>query len=69
MQQLVKRLYMPGTPQIITAIDDQLKLIQNSSDGWQMADGLMRSDDDKVRFFGVLTFQVKLNNDGSVLRP
>lgn len=60
---------MPGTPQIITAIDDQLKLIQNSSDGWQMADGLMRSDDDKVRFFGVLTFQVKLNNDGSVLRP
>lgn len=60
---------MPGTPQVITAIDDQLKLIQNSPDGWQMADGLMRSDDDKVRFFGVLTFQVKLNNDGSVLRP
>lgn len=60
---------MSGTPQVITAIDDQLKLIQNSPDGWQMADGLMRSDDDKVRFFGVLTFQVKLNNDGSVLRP
>ncbi|EME43520.1 hypothetical protein DOTSEDRAFT_174398 [Dothistroma septosporum NZE10] len=61
VEQLVKRLYQPGTPKVIAQIDDQLKLLQNSSDGWQLADALLGSDDPNVRFFGALTFQVKLN--------
>ena len=49
----------------MTQIDDQLKRLQLSSEGWQLADTLLGSEDANVRFFGALTFQVKLNNDGS----
>lgn len=65
----MKRLYLPGTPKVITAIDDQLKLLQHSPQGWQLADALLASQDHNVRFFAALTFQIKLNNDGSVLGP
>lgn len=64
--QLVKRLYTPGHPRTIAQLDDQLKLLQHSAEGWQLADALLGSSDVNVRFFGALTFQVKLNNDGSV---
>lgn len=63
---LVKRLYQPGNAQLITQIQDQLQTLQRSPDGWQLADALLGSDDVNVRFFGALTFTVKLNNDGSV---
>lgn len=66
VHELVKRLYAPGSPQLITQIDERLKQLQRSSEGWQIADALLASDDPQVRFFGALTFQVKLNNDGSV---
>ncbi|EME81868.1 uncharacterized protein MYCFIDRAFT_138085 [Pseudocercospora fijiensis CIRAD86] len=65
--QLVQRLYLPGTPTVITAIDDQLKLLQHSPQGWQLADALLASPDQNVRFFAALTFQIKLNNDGTKL--
>jgi len=64
--ELVKRLYQPGNATIITQIQDQLQTLQRSSDGWQLADALLDQDDVNVRFFGALTFTVKLNNDGSV---
>lgn len=64
--ELVKRLYQPGNAQLITQIQDQLQSLQRSSDGWQLADALLGNDDVNVRFFGALTFTVKLNNDGSV---
>lgn len=67
--QLVKQFYQPGNPAVIAAIDDQLKKLQHSPEGWQLADALLASQDANVRFFAALTFQVKLNNDGSVLRP
>ncbi|KXT04915.1 hypothetical protein AC578_3430 [Pseudocercospora eumusae] len=67
VEQLVKRLYLPGTPTVITAIDDQLKLLQHSPQGWQLADALLASPDQNVRFFAALTFQIKLNNDGTKL--
>lgn len=67
--QLVKRLYQPGNPQVITSIQDQLQTLQRSSDGWQLADALLGYEDVNVRFFGALTFTVKLNNDGSVVLP
>lgn len=66
VEELVKRLYSAGSPQLITGIDERLKQLQRSSEGWQIADALLASDDPQVRFFGALTFQVKLNNDGSV---
>jgi hypothetical protein len=67
--QLVKRLYQPGNAQVITQIQEQLQTLQRSNDGWQLADALLGYDDLNIRFFGALTFTVKLNNDGSVLLP
>ncbi|WPH00834.1 Hypothetical protein R9X50_00366400 [Acrodontium crateriforme] len=67
VEQLVKRLYQPNSPKIIQEINNQLQHLQLSSDGWQMADTLLGSNDSTVRFFGALTFQVKLNNDGPSL--
>ena len=66
VEELVKRLYKPGPAQMITQINDQLQKLQLSQDGWKLADALMASEDANVRFFGALTFTVKLNNDGSV---
>jgi len=67
--QLVKRLYQPGNAAVIVPIQDQLQALQRSNDGWQLADALLADDDINVRFFGALTFTVKLNNDGSVQLP
>lgn len=66
VEQLVKRLYQPGNPELIATIQHQLQQLQKSNDGWQLADALLSSEDVNVRFFGALTFTVKLNNDGSV---
>lgn len=66
---LVKQLYQPGNPTIITAIQDRLQSLQRSPDGWQLADAFLSDPDQNVRFFGALTFTVKLNNDGSVFPP
>ena len=69
VEQLVKRMYKPGPPHLITQINDQLLRLQLSQDGWKIADELMASEDANVRFFAALTFTVKLNNDGSVFDP
>jgi len=61
--QLVQRLYQPGTPQEVTQIQQTLQNIQRSREGWALADALLQSHDDKVRFFGALTFTIKINTD------
>lgn len=66
---LVKQLYQPGPPAVITAIQHRLQTLQKSPDGWQLADAFLADGDHHVRFFGALTFTVKLNNDGSVTPP
>ena len=66
VENLVKQLYKPGPASRYVQINDQLQRLQLSEDGWKLADALMGSDDRNVRFFGALTFTVKLNNDGSV---
>ena len=66
VEELVKQLYQPGNPQVIAAIQEQLQALQRSPDGWQLADAFLGSSDDKVRFFGALTFTVKLNLEWSV---
>ena len=64
--QLVKQLYKPGSPRIIFQIDEHLKRLQQSPEGWQVADSLLGSQDANVRFYAANTFTTKLNNDGSV---
>ena len=63
LYQLVQKLYQPGSPQDIARIQDALQKLQRSQQGWQFADALLRSHDDKVRFFGALTFTIKINQD------
>ncbi|KAI5365069.1 Putative armadillo-like helical, exportin-1/Importin-beta [Septoria linicola] len=67
VEQLVKRFYQHGNPKLIAQIDTQLKLLQHSPEGWQLADALLASQDQNVRFFAALTFQIKLNSDGAKL--
>jgi hypothetical protein len=62
--QLIHRLYRPGSPEELARIQDALQKVQRSSDGWQVADSLLESPEQHVRFFGALTFTVKLNSDG-----
>lgn len=64
---LVKRLYESNPPAIIQQINDQLQALQISAHGWQLGDELLASGDANVRFFGALTFMVKLTREGWVL--
>ena len=61
--QLVGQLYLPGPSAKINRIQESLQALQKSPDGWQLADRLLESLDEKARFFGALTFTVKLNAD------
>ncbi|KAK4569879.1 member of the karyopherin-beta [Recurvomyces mirabilis] len=67
VEELVKRLYKPGSPKVISTINDKLLKLQHSTEGWNLADALMSSNDQNVRFFAANTFTVKLNNEGSNL--
>lgn len=61
--QLIQQFYAPGHSQEASRIHNALQKIQRSSEGWQLADALLRSQDDNVRFFGALTFLIKINHD------
>ena len=63
LYQLVQKLYQPGSPQEVARIQDALQKLQRSQQGWQLADALLQSQDEKVRFFGALTFTIKINQD------
>ncbi|KAI4239359.1 MAG: hypothetical protein LQ349_000458 [Xanthoria aureola] len=56
-----KRLYQPASPQEVSQIETCLQELQRSDKGWNMADVLLASEDANVRFFGALTFTVKIN--------
>jgi len=61
--KLIQKLYLPGSPREISNIQNILQKLQRSQEGWQFADALLQSLDDKVRFFGALTFTIKINHD------
>lgn len=63
VEKLVQNLYLPSSPQEIVRIQDALQKLQRSQQGWQFADALLQSQDEKVRFFGALTFTIKINQD------
>lgn len=62
--QLVKCLNDPRFSTLVPQISNQLQALQLSPFGWEAADAMLRDDDASVRFYGALTFQVKLNKDG-----
>ena len=65
--QLVKLFYTPGNPEVIHHAEQQLQTLQHSPEGWQMAERLLESDDSNVKFFGALTYTVKINTVGDEL--
>ena len=67
IEQLVQQFYRPGQPQEIKKIEDHLQTLQFSEVGWQLADALLQSEDRNVRFFGALTFTVKIKRDSGTL--
>ena len=64
----MQRFYQPASPTEYSRLDRALKRMQKSSDGFQFADAMMKSKDANVRFFGCLTFTVKINCDWWVRR-
>ncbi|KAI9875175.1 MAG: hypothetical protein M1830_008787 [Pleopsidium flavum] len=69
VEQLVRSLYSAGSSRKIGQIQETLQRLQRSPEGWRLADALLSSDDDKVRFFGALTFTIKINQDWDSLGP
>ncbi|KAL8907382.1 MAG: hypothetical protein Q9207_001432 [Kuettlingeria erythrocarpa] len=67
VEHLINQLYQSGNPQEVAAIQGRLQELQRSSQGWQLADALLQSQHENVRFFGALTFTIKINNDWDVL--
>ncbi|MCJ1434843.1 hypothetical protein MMC27_004213 [Xylographa pallens] len=63
VERLVQRLYLPGSPRQIAQIQQALQNLQKSTEGWALADALLQSNDANVRFFGALTFTIKINTD------
>ena len=63
VEGLVKSLYDPGHAKKISQTEATLRVLQRSPQGWEIADTLLKSDDEQVRFFGALTLTVKLNAD------
>lgn len=67
IERLVKSLYAPGNGKKIVETEATLRILQHSPQGWDIADSLLTSTDENVRFFGALTFTIKLNNDSASL--
>ena len=67
VEHLVIRFNQQPRPHDFEAIEAQLQAFQRDDSGWQLADGLLNSDNRGVRFFGALTFLTKLNHIGSSL--
>ena len=57
------KLYQPNSPQEYSRIQHVLQKLQRSQQGWQFADALLQSQAENVRFFGALTFTIKINQD------
>jgi hypothetical protein len=66
IEGLVKSLYDPGNAKKISQNEATLRILQRSPQGWEIADALLKSNDEQVRFFGALTLTVKLNADSHV---
>ncbi|KAF5855536.1 hypothetical protein ETB97_009009 [Aspergillus alliaceus] len=63
---LVSQLYDPantGNPAKIKAIQEHLQILQKGPQAWLIANDLLSDESTDLRFFGALTFTVKINQD------
>ncbi|EAW12818.1 putative importin 13 [Aspergillus clavatus NRRL 1] len=63
---LVTQLYDPenaGNPTKIKLIQERLQLLQKGPEAWLIANDLLSASSTDMRFFGALTFTVKINLD------
>ncbi|RKF72661.1 Importin beta-like protein [Golovinomyces cichoracearum] len=67
IEALIKQLYGIRVAEDIKKIQEILHKLQLSPQGWHMANALLNRNDDQVKFFGALTFIVKLNTDAKTL--
>ncbi len=67
IERLVKSLHEPGQAKKISQTEATLRVLQRSPQGWEIADALLKSGDEQVRFWGALTLTVKLNADSYVI--
>lgn len=67
IEPIVQEFYCFGQPQQKKKLEERLQLLQSSEQGWQLADALLHSEDRNVRFFGALTFTVKIKRDWATL--
>ncbi|KAL8692278.1 MAG: hypothetical protein Q9218_002671 [Villophora microphyllina] len=68
VERLVIQLYHPSSPHQVAETQASLQRLQRSPSGWQLADALLHSNDVNVRFFGALTFTIKINSDWDSLK-
>ena len=61
--ELVRALTNPHNTEQIHGVSEELQQIQSSSEGWRVAETLLNDGDASVRFYGALTFQIKLNKE------
>ncbi|KAK9450513.1 armadillo-type protein [Limtongia smithiae] len=62
-EQKVLQLYRPADPALIQSTQQELQVLQKSPEAWELANLMLSSPEPNVRFFGALTYTVKLNND------
>jgi len=62
--QIVRLLNSPEDASKIHGLSEELQQIQLSPQGWQVADACLGENDANVKFYGALTFQIKLNKEG-----
>lgn len=67
VEELVKSMYEPGNARKIAETEATLRVLQRAPQGWELADALLGNKDEQVRFFGALTFTIKLNQDAAGL--
>ena len=63
VESLIRQLYCPTDASLVLGVERQLQSLQKSQQGWQLADALMHSKDEQIKFFGALTFTIKINTD------
>jgi hypothetical protein len=65
-RELVSQLYSPenaGNPAEIKFIQERLQSLQKGPEAWLIANDLLSANSTDMRFFGALTFTVKINLD------
>ncbi|KAI9314640.1 armadillo-type protein [Dichotomocladium elegans] len=67
VQQLIEGLYSASGPDVAKGIQEQLQAIQRQQQAWELASQLLSSSSDQCRFFGALTFQIKIARDWATL--